>query len=52
MPPYMVRLLVSTTLMLLTFIEASSEAPDVGNLILLGAGLLALAITGRRAPGT
>ena len=52
MPRYMVRLLASTTLMLLTFIEASSAVPDVANLILLGAGLLALAITGRREPGT
>lgn len=33
-------------LMVLTFIEVGSGAPDVGTLLLLGSGLLALAITG------
>ena len=48
----MIRLLVSTILMLLAFFEASSDVPDVGTLLFLGAGLLALAITGSRAIDT
>ena len=45
-------MLLSTALMLLTFIEVSSAMPDVGTLLLLGGGLLLLAVTRPKATDT
>lgn len=48
---HMIRFLASTVLLALVLLEASADAPNVNALVLLGIGLLLLALTRQGTAG-